>query len=179
MHCVEEAARTPRAVRLVVIMVVVVVLLVWLGQRTGWSPAKQPRIVALYCYSTLDEVMQEALLPSFRAFWLREQGEEVEFVTTLAGSGEITDKILSRYPAEVAIVSSELDAYRLPVPWESWRELPYEGVLARTPLVIVVREGNPKAIVRFEDLARGGIDVIHGDPMRSGLAEPNRFTAWS
>ncbi len=154
---------------LIAVAVAAVVALAWLAPKLGWSPARQPKLVVLYCYSTLDEVMQEALLPAFRAHWQEEHGEEVEFVTTFAGSGEITDRILDRYPAEVAIVSSELDAYRLPVPWKSWKELPHQGVLARTPLVIVVREGNPKAIHRFEGLSRTGIDLIHGDPLSSGL----------
>ncbi len=145
---------------------------VWLGpRRGGFEPAKPARVVVLYCFSALDDVMQDRLLPAFREQWERERGETVEFVATFAGSAEITDRILARYPAEVAVVSSELDAHRLPAPWRSWRELPHGGVLARTPLVVVVRKDNPRAIRGFADLAGEGVAVLHGDPATSGAAE--------
>jgi len=170
MHHVDGSAKRKKVGRVLVgVVVAAIVLLAWLAPKMGWLPVAQPRLVVLYCYSTLDEVMQEAILPAFRDHWRQETGEEVEFVTTFTGSGEITDKILNRVPAEIAIVSSELDAHRLPVPWKSWKESPHHGVLARTPLVIVVREGNPKKITRFGDLAGKGIDLIHGDPESSGL----------
>jgi len=169
-----QSDRMYRRARAIVIAVVLVaaVLVAWLAPRFGWfQRPKPPRVVVLYCFSTLDDVMQNRLLPAFREQWLRDQGEAVEFVATFAGSGGITDRILDKYPAEIAIVSSELDAYRLPVAWRSWRELPHNGILARTPLVIVVRRGNPKNIRGFEDLGREGIDLLHGDPATSGAAE--------
>lgn len=148
------------------------VAIAWLGSRLGWFPTTSPtRVVVLYCFSTLDDVMQERLLPAFREQWRSERGEEVEFVVTFAGSGDITKRILGEYPADVAIVSSELDAYRLPAPWQAWRALPHGGVLARTPLVIVTRPGNPRGIQSFEDLAGEGVALLHADPATSGAAE--------
>lgn len=165
----EPESRNVRRI-LIACAVVALIALAWLVPRLGWSPATQPRLVVLYGYSTMDEVMQEAIIPRFREHWRRERGEQVEFVTTFAGSGEITDRILNRVPAEIAIVSSELDAFRMPIPWMSWRRLPHQGVLARTPLVFVVRKGNPKGITGFESLADSGVSLIHSDPVSSGLA---------
>lgn len=147
-------------------------LVLWVGSNLGWfGTSNRPQVVVLYCFSTLDDVMQDRLVPAFREQWLKDEGETVEFVATFAGSGEITDRILAKYAAELAIVSSELDAHRLPVPWESWRQLPYGGTLARTPLVIVAREGNPRNIRGFADLSREGVELLHGDPATSGAAE--------
>ena len=114
--------------------------------------------------------MRDAILPAFRKRWQRDHNEKVEFVTTYAGSGEITKRIIKKYPAQIAIVTSELDAYELPTPWRSWTKLPREGILASTPMVIVVREGNPKQIGDFDDLARPGIQIVTGDPVTSGGA---------
>jgi ABC-type sulfate transport system substrate-binding protein len=52
----------------------------------------------------------------------------------------------------------------------SWRMLPHEGVVNRTPIVIMVRPGNPKQIHDFVDLTRPGIGVVHPDPLTSGAA---------
>ncbi|NQU12377.1 substrate-binding domain-containing protein [bacterium] len=114
--------------------------------------------------------MRDAILPAFRKLWQRDHDEKVEFVTTYAGSGDVTDQIIKKYPAQIAIVSSELDAYQLPTRWRSWTELPRGGILASTPMIIVVREGNPKQINDFEDLTRPGIQIVHGDPVTSGGA---------
>jgi sulfate transport system substrate-binding protein len=161
-----------RSILLSLVALAAILLLVWVGRPWSWleSPA-QPQVVVLYCFSTLDDVMQERLLPAFRREWERETGQAVELVATFAGSGDITSRILAEVTAEIAIVSSELDAYRLPAPWRSWRELPHGGVLVRTPLVIAVRDGNPKGLQGFADLAGQGLALVHGDPETSGAAQ--------
>jgi len=77
-------------------------------------------------------------------------------------------------PAHVAIISLELDAERLAgaglTPSQSWRKLPRQGVVNRSPFIILVRPGNPKKIHDYIDLARPGIGVIHPDPLTSGGA---------
>jgi len=61
----------------------------------------------------------------------------------------VTNQILMGVPAEVALLSLELDAHRV-ADAHSFRRrigtLPQRGVLNRTPFVILVREGNPKNI---------------------------------
>lgn len=168
----DSESRGRRKAGVVAAVVAAGVAVIFLGLRLGWFPAGgQTRVVVLYCFSTLDDVMQDRLLPAFQERWQQEQGEVVEFVVTFAGSGDITRRILAEFEAEIAIVSSELDAHRLPAPFRSWQELPQGGVLASTPLVIVTREGNPKGIRDFQDLTGEGIALLHGDPATSGAAE--------
>lgn len=150
----------------------VVLALLWSGGRLGWLPGgTDAKVLVLYCFSTLDDVMEDRLLPGFRERWQRETGGAVEFVVTYAGSGDITKRILAEYPAQVAIVSSELDAHQLPTPWRSWRQLPHQGILVRTPLAIVTREGNPSGLRGFRDLGSRGVALLHGDPATSGAAQ--------
>lgn len=149
---------------------VAVALLALVGflMRDRLPTTSRPRVVVLYCFSVLNEAMEDGVLPAFRDHWQQQTGERVEFLATYAGSGSIVDRILQKVPAEVAVLSSELDAYRIPAHWESWRELPHGGVLGRTPVVLFVRPGNPLGIQGFEDLAGGGLEIVHPDPATSG-----------
>ena len=64
-----------------------------------------------------------------------------------------------------------LAALRPDVARNDWRKLPYHGIVNRTPIVIVVRQGNPKGIRDFPDLGKPGIRIIHPDPISSGGAQ--------
>lgn len=130
---------------------------------------KLPETLVLYGFSTVEDAMREGIFPAFQQQWRQQSGKSMEFVASFAGSGAITQKILQRIPAEVAVLSSKLDARRLLVAVRSAeQELPHGGVLSRTPFVIVVREGNPKGIRDFADLRRDGVTIVHADPTTSG-----------
>ncbi len=150
-----------------------------LGAFTAWPwlfPSGVPlRTLTVYGFSILSEVMEEGIFPAFRQEWQGKTGEQVEFVSSFAGSGTITNQIVLGVPAEVAILSLELDAWRLVdagvLPGPSWTELPHGGVLNRTPFIILVRQGDPKGIADFADLTQPGIGVVHPDPLTSGGAQ--------
>lgn len=143
-----------------------------------WLPgasAIPTRTLVLYGFSILGEVMNEGVFPAFQADWQARTGERVEFISSFAGSGTITNQMILGVPAEVAILSLELDALRLvqagTLPHETWKTLPIAGVLNRTPFIILVRPGNPKGIADFADLTRPGVGVVHPDPLTSGGAQ--------
>ncbi len=143
-----------------------------------WLPRAQetiPRTIVVYGFSILGEMMNDAVFPAFSAEWEAQTGEQVEFVSAFAASGTVTNQAILGVPAEVMILSLELDAWRLVdngvVPGPAWRDLPYEGVLNRTPFIILVRPGNPKGIADFADLTRPGVGVVHPDPLTSGGAQ--------
>ena len=48
---------------------------------------------------------------------------------------------------------------------------PAKGIINKTPFIIVVRQGNPKNIRDFSDLAAPGVRLIHPDPISSGGAQ--------
>lgn len=142
-----------------------------------WLPgigAAPTRTIVLYGFSILGEVMNEGVFPAFAAEWEAQTGEKVEFISAFASSGTITNQMIMGVPAEVAILSLELDALRLVengvLPGPTWKELPHEGVVNRTPFIILVRPDNPKQIADFSDLTRPGIGVVHPDPLTSGGA---------
>jgi sulfate/thiosulfate transport system substrate-binding protein len=142
-----------------------------------WLPFAQgapQRTIVLYGFSILGEVMNEGVFPAFAAEWEAQTGEQVEFISAFASSGTITNQMIMGVPAEVAILSLELDALRLVedgvLPGPTWKTLPHEGVVNRTPFIILVRPDNPQQINDFSDLARPGVGVVHPDPLTSGGA---------
>lgn len=155
------------------------VLVVWSGRHFVRPPL--PRTIVFYGFSTVEEAMRDGVFPAFQERWHGETGERLEFVATFAGSGTITGEILNRVPAEVAILSSKLDARRLRgvgVSGSARQELPHHGILSRSPIVLVVRPGNPQGIRDFEDLARSGVAVVHADPTTSGAAQWSILAAY-
>ena len=142
-----------------------------------WLPLpgrERPRTVIFYGFSILGEVLNEAVLPEFARRWESRTGEPVEFITAFAGSGTVTNQLILGVPADLALLSLELDAERLAtagvIPPGSWRRLPHGGVVNRTPFILLVRPGNPKGIRDFSDLARPGVGIVHPDPLTSGGA---------
>jgi len=143
-----------------------------------WLPVKgakhPPRTIVLYGFSILGEALNRGVFPEFQKDWRTKTGETVELVSSFAGSGTVTNQILMGVPAEVALLSLELDAMKLAaagvVPTNSWKSLPHAGVVNRTPFVILVRRGNPRNIRDFQDLAAPGNRVVHPDPLTSGGA---------
>lgn len=132
------------------------------------------RKIVFYGFSILGEPMEKGIFPEFQRFWQKKTGERVEFTGSFSGSGTVANQIAMGAPAQIALLSLELDADRLAASGAtaagSWKKLPHEGIVNRTPFVILVRPGNPKKILDFADLARPGIKVVHPDPQTSGGA---------
>ncbi len=143
-----------------------------------WTPltrgARLPRTIVFYGFSILGDVIDHGVFPEFQKQWRERTGERVELVSSFAGSGTVTNQLILGVPAHLALLSLELDAYKLAeagvIAAESWRRLPDGGVVNRTPFIILVRPGNPKGVRDFKDLARPGVRVVHPDPLTSGGA---------
>ncbi len=143
-----------------------------------WLPlparAAPPRTIIFYGFSILGDTMNSAVFPAFQKEWEAKTGEHVEFISSFGGSGTVTNQLIMGVPAHAALLSLESDAQRLAaqgvIPPNSWRSLPYNGVVNRTPFVILVRKGNPKGIHDYADLAKPGVRVVHPDPLTSGGA---------
>ncbi|MBN1540274.1 MAG: substrate-binding domain-containing protein [Candidatus Thermoplasmatota archaeon] len=131
------------------------------------------RTVTLYGFSVKGEVMDGTIIPAFREQWKEEKGDDIDFVTSYAGSGRITNQVLMGANAEVMILSTEWDAIQLRkagAVTTDWSSLPHNGTISLSPWVILVRKGNPKNIQDFPDLAADGIEIVHADPLTSGGA---------
>ncbi len=125
-------------------------------------------------FSIMKEVLEKGVFPGFTAKWKKDTGQDVRFTSSFAGSETITNQILAGLNVDVAILSIERDVERLSqggIVKTNWRLLPHQGIINKTPFVILVRKGNPKAIHDFQDLAKPGVQLIHPDPVSSGGAQ--------
>jgi len=130
--------------------------------------------LTVYGFSIMKEPLEKAIYPGFAAKWKSEHGTEINFTSSFAGSETITNQILQGVKAEIAILSIERDADRLKQGGfvaSDWRAAPNKGIINKTPFVILVRQGNPKGIHDFADLAKPGVKLIHPDPVSSGGAQ--------
>lgn len=130
--------------------------------------------ITLYGFSIMKEPLEKAIYPAFVDKVKREHNLDIHFTSSFAGSETVTNQILQGVKAEVALLSIERDADRLKqagLVTSDWRQLPEQGIVNKTPFVILVRKGNPKGIHDFNDLAKPGIKLIHPDPINSGGAQ--------
>jgi sulfate/thiosulfate transport system substrate-binding protein len=130
--------------------------------------------LTVYGFSIMKESLEKGVYPGFAAKWKSEHGTDVNFTSSFAGSETITNQILQGVKADIAILSIERDADRLKqggFVTSDWQAAPNKGIINKTPFVILVRQGNPKGIHDFADLAKPGVKLIHPDPISSGGAQ--------
>ena len=130
--------------------------------------------MSLYGFSIMEDVLKEEIIPAFQQDWRHRAGLEVRFVTSFAGSGTITNQIIFGAPAQVAMVSTEMDALNIKkagLITTDWRSFEDEGTFAHSVTCIVTRKGNPKTLRTFEDMANPGVGVVYPDPTTSGGAQ--------
>jgi len=143
----------------------------WLPLPNRSAP---PETIVFFGFSILGEVMHKGIFPAFQKEWQARTGQRVEFISSFSGSGTVRNQLIMGVPAQMALLSLELDAQQLAqahvIPPKSWRELPEHGVVNRTPFVILVRKGNPRQIRDFTDLVKPGVGIVHPDPLTSGGA---------
>src|SRR5215470_3054880 len=153
-----------------------IVLALFLTACLPTSPSDQHggQTITLYGFSIMKESLEKDIIPAFKAKWKAEHGQDIDFVTSYAGSETVTNQILQGVPAQVAILSIERDVDRLvdgKAVTHDWKSLPNGGIVNKTPFIILVRKGNPKGIRDFPDLAKPDVKIIHPDPVSSGGAQ--------
>ena len=60
----------------------------------------------------------------------------------------------------------------------NWKRQSYRGMVTRSVVVFVVRDGNPKKIFGWNDLLRKGVQVVTPNPFTSGGARWNVMAAY-
>jgi len=152
--------------------VLALVLLIAVGfmVRIARSGASTPVHLVVYAFSTQEEVMGQSILPAFEEAWQAETGQDLTVEGVFGPSGTLSGQINLGAPADVAVFSTVRHATHLQV----GRRLHSDAqpvVISQTPMVIVVRPGNPAGIAEYADLAQPGLHLLHADPGSSGAGE--------
>jgi sulfate/thiosulfate transport system substrate-binding protein len=138
------------------------------------SEASRATNITLYCFSVMKEPIENEIGPAFEAEWARKTGQTLDIVGSYSASEVVTGQVLSGVDVDLAILSIERNATRIlngGATKSDWRSLPHKGIVNETPMVIVVRKGNPKKVRDFADLGKPGVKLIHPDPISSGAGQ--------
>jgi sulfate transport system substrate-binding protein len=133
--------------------------------------------INLVAYST-PETSYEKLIPAFNK---TPEGKGVTFTQSYGASGDQSRAVAAGQAADVVHFALEPDIARLvdaKMVSPNWNQNQYNGFVADTMVVFVVRKGNPKHITNWDDLVKPGVQVITPNPFTSGGARWNVMAAY-
>jgi sulfate/thiosulfate transport system substrate-binding protein len=108
-------------------------------------------------------------------------GNGVSFSNSFAASEVQSKAVAAGLPADVVNFSISTDMDRLvssKLVDKSWSKNKYHGVVSKSVVVFVLRNGNPKHIKNWDDLVKPGVDVVFPNPFSSGGARWDVMAAY-
>src|SRR5881394_1038428 len=143
----------------------------------GASAAVEKTKLNLVAYSTPKDAYGK-IIPAFQG---TPGGKGVSFSQSYGASGDQARAVAAGLSADVVALSLEPDVSTLVkkgiVP-SNWNKNPHHGMVTDSVVVFVVRNGNPKNIHTWADLAKSGVQVITPNPFTSGGARWNVMAAY-
>jgi sulfate/thiosulfate transport system substrate-binding protein len=108
-------------------------------------------------------------------------GNGVDFASSFAASEVQSRAVAAGLPADVVNFSIETDMNRLvdaKLVDKTWANNRYHGIVSRSVVVFVLRNGNPKHIRTWDDLVKPGVGVVFPNPFSSGGARWDVMAAY-
>ncbi|MGC9524481.1 MAG: sulfate ABC transporter substrate-binding protein [Limnospira sp.] len=137
--------------------------------------------ITLVSYA-VTQAAYEKIIPEFVADWKAEHNQDVTIRQSYGGSGSQTRAVIDGLEADVVALALALDVRELEKAgliepgWET--EAPNNAIVHRSVAALVTREGNPKTVEDWDDLARDDIQAITANPKTSGGARWNFLALW-
>lgn len=162
-------------------------LLVGIGVGTaiascGSNETASDRIEITLVSYAVTQAAYEKIIPEFVADWKAEHNQDVTIRQSYGGSGSQTRAVIDGLEADVVALALALDVRELEKAgliesgWET--EAPNNAIVHRSVAALVTREGNPKTVEDWDDLARDDIQTITANPKTSGGARWNFLALW-
>ncbi len=142
------------------------------GENGTGSGAGNEVTLILAAYTTPREAYRE-LIPIFQQQWQDENGQRVTFEESYQGSGAQSRAVVEGFEADIVALSLEADVIRIEsagLITHDWRGKPFGGMVSTSVVSFAVRDGNPKNINDWADLAQPGIEILTPNPKTSGGA---------
>jgi sulfate transport system substrate-binding protein len=117
----------------------------------------------------------------FAAYQATPQGQGVKFTSSFAASEVQSKAVAAGLPTDVVNFSISTDMDRLVQAGlvdKSWDANPYHGIVSKSVVVFVLRNGNPKHIRTWDDLVKPGVQVVFPNPFSSGGARWDIMAAY-
>jgi len=141
------------------------------------SGASKGSSISLVAYSTPKDAYGKII----SAFQQTAAGNGAGFNQSYGASGDQARAIIAGQPADIAALALDPDINLLVqknlVP-KNWAANKYKGIVSKSVVVFVVRDGNPKKIKGWGDLVKSGVQVITPNPFTSGGARWNVMAAY-
>ena len=124
----------------------------------------------------------EKIIPQFTAKWKQEHNQNITVSQSYGGSGSQTRAVIDGLEADVVALALALDTKNIEKAgliqpgWE--KEAPNDSIITKSVAALVTRDGNPKGIKTWADLAKDGVSVITANPKTSGGARWNFLGIW-
>jgi sulfate transport system substrate-binding protein len=120
---------------------------------------------------------------AFTAQWQRKTGERVSIRQSHGGSGKQARAVMDGLDADVVTLALAYDVdaivRRTGGIAQNWKSrLPHNSAPYTSTIVFVVRNGNPKNIIDWDDVVKPGTTVIVPNPKTSGGARWIYLAAW-
>lgn len=151
------------------------------NNSAGTEKNKQDVEITLVSFA-VTKAAHAAIIPQFVKKWQTEHNQRVTFKQSYGGSGSQTRAVIDGLAADVvhlalaADVSTIEKAGLIQPGWE--KAAPNQAIVSKSVAAIVTREGNPKQIKTWEDLAKDGVKWVTANPKTSGGARWNFLALW-
>ncbi|HTB84932.1 MAG TPA: sulfate ABC transporter substrate-binding protein [Candidatus Sulfotelmatobacter sp.] len=156
-------------------------LAAWVLNFTGAASAADVKILNV-SYDVTREFYQD-FNPAFAAYWKDKTGDTVTVNQSHGGSSKQAQSVINGLKADVVTMNQppDIDALGtqgklIPENWAS--RLPNHSVPYNSTIVFVVRQGNPKHIKDWDDLAQEHVAVVIPNPKTSGNGRYSYLGAW-
>lgn len=144
--------------------------------------ASQSDVTLTFVSYSVTNAAYQQIIPKFIAQWKKEHNQNITFNQSYDGSGSQTLAVIDGKEADVVHLSLALDINKLVEAgfiqpgWE--KEAPNDAIVTKSLNAIAIRQGNPKNIKTWTDLAQDGVKVVTADPRTSGGARWNFLSLW-
>jgi sulfate transport system substrate-binding protein len=142
---------------------------------SGSSSASKNDVKVKLVSFSVTKAAHDQIIPKFVEKWKQEHNQNVTFEQSYGGSGAQTAAVIAgSQEADIVHLALPLDVNKIQQAgliksgWEI--KAPRSGIVSRSVAAIVTREGNPKSINTWADLAKDGVKVIAANPKTSGIA---------
>lgn len=149
----------------------------------GSTSAAQDGNVELTLVSfAVTKAPHDEIIPLFVEQWKKEHNQNVTFNQSYGGSGSQARAVIDGLEADIVHLALALDVDKIEQAgliesgWE--KEAPNSGTVSKSVAALVTREGNPKGVKNWADLAKDGVSVITANPKTSGGARWNFLALW-